>query len=371
MTALMGKSTPSSAYLNHFVKAQNDSNPQIGKGAENSDGLEIRKFYEEITKDSNRKEPTKVGEDNENYTGFIQRYTNKVERTGDREKRAKEHCKAGKMRKTRRSVESMSTRNIKRCVTDLFRFIHEGDFASFRELFESQDFSTDLRDQYNWTPLMCSTAGGHVNIVEYLLEKGATVYSPIDSAGMSAWDIAVKIDNAIIIDLFFESRVKKEKMSPHRRPLKKEEIEKEVCEMCGVEFEVGERDKHFSSTSHLFHQFKDKNLPTYYHLTADNVGYKILKDTGWSEDQGLGPHGKGVKNPVATVLKRDRAGLGLKNDQRGRVTHFKANDNEAVKRLPIERKKRIQKRLNKKEYDTKMRKKSQRWEMHFREYMNS
>ncbi len=214
---------------------------------------------------------------------------------------------------------------------------------------------------------MSATAAGRIDIVKYLLNNGASVYSPVDGAGMSAWDIAVKFDNTVIIDLFFQLRVKKEKISP--KELREEENNTELCSVCDEEYSVDERDKHISSTSHLFQEYKDKSLPSYYHLSTDNIGYRILKDTGWTEEKGLGPEGKGAKNPVSTVLKRDRAGFGAKTDNRKRVTHFRANDSSAVKQPVVQKVERLQKKFNKKENEAQ-RKKSQRWEMHLREYMN-
>jgi len=58
----------------------------------------------------------------------------------------------------------------------------------------------------------------------------------------------------------------------------------------------------------------------------------MLQGGGWDETSGLGPTGKGQKYPVKTVLKRDRCGLGCTaSSSKARVTHFAANDNDAVK----------------------------------------
>lgn len=50
-------------------------------------------------------------------------------------------------------------------------------------------------------------------------------------------------------------------------------------------------------------------------LTAANKGYRMLRETGWTEAQGLGRPGReGRRQPVPTVLKRDRKGLGADAD---------------------------------------------------------
>jgi hypothetical protein len=60
-------------------------------------------------------------------------------------------------------------------------------------------------------------------------------------------------------------------------------------------------------------------------LPESNRGYQLLKDMGWKEDAGLGPTGQGRVAPIATVLKNDRAGLGVPHAP-ARVTHFTPMD---------------------------------------------
>lgn len=67
-----------------------------------------------------------------------------------------------------------------------------------------------------------------------------------------------------------------------------------------------------------------------------NIGYQILKDTGWTESQGLGREGVGRKYPLKTVLKRDKKGLGSEK-QRAKVTHFEAGDTSAVRTVKKEK----------------------------------
>lgn len=69
-----------------------------------------------------------------------------------------------------------------------------------------------------------------------------------------------------------------------------------------------------------------------YGIPQSNVGYRLLKETGWSENHGLGKEAVGRKYPLKTTLKRDRKGLGLgKLEQK--VTHFEAGDVSAVETI--------------------------------------
>lgn len=64
-------------------------------------------------------------------------------------------------------------------------------------------------------------------------------------------------------------------------------------------------------------------------LPESNRGYRLLMNMGWKEDTGLGPTGAGRIEPVATVLKNDRAGVGVQPTAKlARVTHFPAHDEQ-------------------------------------------
>ncbi|TYZ67905.1 hypothetical protein PybrP1_007812 [[Pythium] brassicae (nom. inval.)] len=61
----------------------------------------------------------------------------------------------------------------------------------------------------------------------------------------------------------------------------------------------------------------------------------MLMGMGWTQDSGLGPTGAGRVEPVATVLKTDRAGVGAQTSAKPRVTHF---PDEQQQRLARKRK---------------------------------
>ncbi|TGZ58815.1 hypothetical protein CRM22_009436 [Opisthorchis felineus] len=98
-------------------------------------------------------------------------------------------------------------------------------------------------------------------------------------------------------------------------------------------------------------------------IPPSNVGYRLLRRMGWADSAivddeddrgsitdhlqnsdvskinlelpssagGLGSRGQGRRFPVATVLKRDRLGLGISSTKKvAKVTHFPAHDIAAV-----------------------------------------
>lgn len=70
-------------------------------------------------------------------------------------------------------------------------------------------------------------------------------------------------------------------------------------------------------------------------LPESNRGYRMLMGMGWTQGAGLGPTGAGRVEPVATVLKTDRAGVGAYGStaKAARVTHFPPYDEQQQQRL--------------------------------------
>ena len=48
-------------------------------------------------------------------------------------------------------------------------------------------------------------------------------------------------------------------------------------------------------------------------ISSDNIGFKLLVKAGWEQNTGLGKHRNGIVNPIETVVKRNRLGLGMSN----------------------------------------------------------
>lgn len=81
---------------------------------------------------------------------------------------------------------------------------------------------------------------------------------------------------------------------------------------------------------------------------------------------GLGPWGKGRVNPIPTVLKRDQEGLGYRSASQRRVTHFLAQDVQAV----AGRERAPQAITLSRREERKQKDKDKAWERDLRIYMN-
>ena len=71
---------------------------------------------------------------------------------------------------------------------------------------------------------------------------------------------------------------------------------------------------HSNSIIHQFNlnECRSDVRKTSFYISAQNKGYQMLRTLGWNSESGLGPTGEGIKYPVRTKLKLDRAGLGSK-----------------------------------------------------------
>ena len=367
-------------YLNRFVRAE--SNPSIlnETSGETLSGLDARKFYEDLvqqegnqfststqTIDSSHKQGKKWQRKETEKSRTSHTFDNQ---TDGRPAFQVENSEIEILRNQRAQQRNETVKN------NLFRAIADGNIRKVKELLSSENevLGIDICDQHGWTPLMSATAAGNIEIVKYLIEQGADIYEKRDYGGQSAWNIAVKLDLAEIINLFYNRRVKQEKVSSDEEAesvscIDIDGAENHYCESCGIEVPSFEMRRHQTSMNHLFQLYKEKNSQTSYQIAESNVGYKMLKEAGWSEEKGLGPEGLGQKHPIATVLKNDRAGLGLKVKERKRITHFKANDHDAVKNKNLPTKERKQKNSLKRE-NLKKKMKSKFWERNLRAYMN-
>ena len=366
-------------YLNRFVRAENNTSSATETSGKTLNGLDARKFYEELVQEGNGSSTsTKPSASMHKQSKKMRRKETEKSRTSNtfnnqtagRPAFQVENSEIEILRNQRAQQRNETVKN------SLFRAITDGNIRKVKELLSSENevLGIDICDQHGWTPLMSATAAGNMEIVTYLIDKGADIYEKRDYGGQSAWNIAVTLDLTEIINLFYNRRVKQEKFSSDEEAesvchVDIDEAENHRCDLCGIEVPSFEMKTHQTSMNHLFQLYKEKNLETSYQIAESNVGYKMLKEAGWSEERGLGPEGLGQRHPIATVLKSDRSGLGLKVKERKRVTHFKANDYDAVENQNLLTKERKQKKSLKRE-DLRKKMKSKCWERNLRAYMN-
>uniref|UniRef100_A0A0R3RJS0 G-patch domain-containing protein n=1 Tax=Elaeophora elaphi TaxID=1147741 RepID=A0A0R3RJS0_9BILA len=219
----------------------------------------------------------------------------------------------------------------------LFKDAANGNLRGVMDYYCGKGMDVNVSDQYGWTPLMCASYAGHLHIVKYLLSVGADVLKRSKS-GETAADFALRCGHREVYRHIF-SHDKEESELQSKSSLQKvkgSEKDAEItrfCDACQCTY-VGEA--HLSSVAHLL-ETRRPVLDPGYGIPEWNKGYRILRRSGWDEFEGLGRNATGRRYPVKTVLKRDRFGLGCDTFDVPKVTHFKANDVQAVKVRPTKR----------------------------------
>ncbi|MEE6517623.1 hypothetical protein FKM82_027957 [Ascaphus truei] len=246
----------------------------------------------------------------------------------------------------------------------LLRCSQDGDLKGVSRLVEKEGCDINFRDGYFWTAMMCAAYAGKREVVGYLLKRGASWVGVCETQGRDALDLAQEAGHGDAVRLLQGSLSN----SPVERAPKRKPSEKKHCEVCRTHYKEDSVETHERSTIHLFNKRK-KLPPTYYTIPEHNVGFRMMLKEGWDRETGLGPDGAGRKFPVQTVLKRDQKGFGFQKDQKPKVTHFAANDAEAVAR-PETRPKRTERvaTVSRKE-ERRKEVRERTWERNLRTYM--
>lgn len=306
-------------------------------------GDEARSFYEEVVSNS------------QNHT------------TGDTSNKRKpsREERVRSRKRTRSQVPSVS---------QVFRYAQEGDLEQLREVVESNLFDVNSVDNFGWTLLMSSASAGRVNIVHWLLTKGAVWRGVTDRKGYDAPTLARHSGYEAMARMIEEFHWFEEQRCEHVEP-QSVKMEPFYCDVCKQTVHKMTKSVHNSSTVHQFSCQHRPGVPGYA-ISQSNRGFQMMLRSGWDPDRGLGCEGQGRQFPVKTVLKYDRHGLGVPptSEQRPRVTHFAANDVRAVRRKKRPRlaKTVVELQTNKKERKKALGQLQERgWEIRMRRYMNT
>lgn len=306
-------------------------------------------------------------------------YKKIIEQTGATTERERERVS---LKRTKSNVESQSNSGINLACSDaqskrttilhdtlanvttnmLLKAVEQKDLKYLQRYMTSEN--VNVSDDFGWTPLMSAAYCGHMEIVQFLLSLGANKRIR-DRSGLTAAQLALKKNYLNVVALLkkkpeLSSSSSSNQLSGNvsktydtstlprsvsaRSPV---EHERDVfyffkeekthfsqntafyCEICKANFQETTPQKHESSTLHIFNM-KPKQKLDMYGISRQNKGYRMLLNTGWDEEAGLGPSGKGIKYPIKTCLKMDRKGLGQSVENEYKVTHFKQNDTAAV-----------------------------------------
>lgn len=337
-----------------------------------------------------------------------------------------EHVSTSSRLRRKRKTRSNAKPSALPSKANLFKFAQNGHLHSLSQALTTGHYDINMTDQFDWTLLMTAATAGHMTTVQYLLENNAKWAGLTDRRDMDAVslarcnghheiaeyisqyeentinDIDQQVEDECVCTCTSGKDEGKGACSLFQRSSK--DVSKEVCKLTkgesaskneghGIKRQRSSLERpqspfrcticnqvihntsssiHSLSITHQFScQHKPMSLP--YTLSRTNKGFQMMLRSGWDPGQGLGSEGQGRKFPVKTVLKRDRAGIGVSGGaSESRVTHFKPGDTAAILSTRERRKKNKEERpsTNKKEREKRIRK-ERRWEIRMRQYMSS
>ncbi|KAF9201179.1 G patch domain and ankyrin repeat-containing protein 1 [Haplosporangium sp. Z 27] len=94
-----------------------------------------------------------------------------------------------------------------------------------------------------------------------------------------------------------------------------------LCEPCQIEVRADDLERHRRGTAHLISEESPVKPLDHLTLGHSNKGFRMLINSGWDYEKGLGAEGQGARHPVATRLKHDRLALGATGINKKLVTH--------------------------------------------------
>jgi len=211
-------------------------------------------------------------------------------------------------------------------INTLLKAVEQKDLKFLQKHMTTEN--VNVSDDFGWTPLMSAAYCGHLEIVQFLLNLGANKRTR-DKSGLTAAQLALKKNYLSIVALLkkksdsnsnvnqlssnsnntnilsinsmsIESSMEHNKDNVMEGKKRLKQNAAFYCEICKATFQETTLQKHESSTLHIFNT-KPKLKYTMYGISRQNKGYRMLLNTGWDEEVGLGPSGKGIKYPKKHV----------------------------------------------------------------------
>ncbi|XP_066587456.1 G patch domain and ankyrin repeat-containing protein 1 homolog [Prorops nasuta] len=249
------------------------------------------------------------------------------------------------------------------CANAILKAVEQCDLKFLQTYVKPEN--VNLCDDFGWTPLMSAAYCGQIEIVKYLLSLGANIIAK-EKSGLTAARLALKKNHFNIVALLKSRHVscpgpipekpeqQKVEQQEHQLDIlktnvvqenkivlkEKDEISEFYCEICKTTFYETKLKAHESSTLHIFNS-KPKLKSVMYTISKQNKGYQMLLNTGWDEETGLGPSGKGMKYPIKATMKIDRKGIGHSKEKDAKLmnTNF-INVNPTNKQKSLRKKDR-------------------------------
>ncbi|KAI9595826.1 hypothetical protein BDF19DRAFT_440172 [Syncephalis fuscata] len=84
------------------------------------------------------------------------------------------------------------------------------------------------------------------------------------------------------------------------------------CKVCNIALSTASMEQHQHSIAHLASRSDYPDLPDPITLNETNLGYRMLRQAGWEDEQGLGVGSQGRRHPVSARMRPKQLGLGAK-----------------------------------------------------------
>ena len=329
---------------------------------ENVTGNEIKEFYENLVKEDSRKK----------FKRRVSETTNNVNKRLTKVK-VKEEINEEISRSTDNDSFFTDPVTVRQLVNNLLRASSSGNKTNVIQCVENirgyADFFAILngRDEFGWNALMCAAAEGHLNVVKYLVKEGCEYKNVSDNSGMNVFSIC-ELKNHFEVYVYLSDLENKYRINRKSEIVCETGFKNDItgdtflkCNLCDLSFLLSERTQHESSVIHIFND-KNKVVNDIYGIPDHNIGFQMMLRSGWKSSGGLGPDGSGRKNPVKSVIKQNRHGLGLVKNDPKKQFHF-----EPFKNHDILNNKTIQRNHENENHKEK----NKAWEINMRRYMSS
>lgn len=225
--------------------------------------------------------------------------------------------------------------------THFLKLCQENDIQTLSQMDLTIPSNLNIVDDFGWSGLMIAACSNAIDAFSFLLSKDID-YEITDRSGRSALDFAEKKGHSQILATFRD--YVQERRQDGIDKSQEESLEQLKnsfhCPTCDMSFSETTQEAHSTSVLHQFNTSQSSSSSSNYKLNygipVRNPGYQLMLKQGWNT-RGLGPSESGRLYPVKTVLRKHRSGLGTDQRDPERVTHFQANDREAVRYRPPER----------------------------------
>lgn len=192
--------------------------------------------------------------------------------------------------------------------------------------------NVNVTDQFGWTALMMAACDGQLDAVKLLIRRGASV-DIVNKQNDTALKLAEKRKHKTVIEFLQQTQSEIICLSSDDDDTNDGETNSITffCEICQSNFSQTDQKSHVASTLHRFNQNNSQKSSHHFGIPETNVGFRMLLKQGWDRESGLGTERDGIIYPIKTTLRNPRSGLGVRQPNKPKVTHFKSFDRDAVK----------------------------------------